>query len=103
MDEDLEGTDKIFPQYAHERMYNGMTRKIPLFCLQKRKRTSVSVTANIDMCWRVPNACMRTENNQADDGVTSMMNAFDHDNAMLRRITFFGELDLLICDLHDNY
>ena len=92
MDEDLEGTDKIFPQYAHERMYNGMTRKIPLFCLQKRKQTAIRVTVNIDTCWRVPGACMRTENNQADDGVTSMMNAFDHDNAMLRRITFLENL-----------
>ena len=37
-----------------------------------------------------------------DDGVTSMMNAFDRDNAMLGGITL-GELDLLTIDLHDNY
>ena len=28
-DEDLEGTDRILPQYAHERTYDRTTRKIP--------------------------------------------------------------------------
>ena len=89
MDEDLEGTDKIRPQYAHERMYDVMTQKIPLSCFRKRMRKSVRVTANVYTCWRVPGACMITENHQAYDGVTSMMNAFDRDNAMLGRITFW--------------
>ena len=84
-------------------MYDGMIRKIQLFRFRKRKQTAVSVTVNVDTFWHVPGACMINENHQADDGVTSMMNAFDHDNAMLGRITFFGELDLLISDLHDNY
>ena len=73
-------------------MYNGMTQKIPVFHFQKRKRKVVSVTANFDTLWRVPGACMRTENHQADDGVTSMMNAFDRDNAMLGIITFLENL-----------
>ena len=89
MDEDLEGTDKIRPQYAHERMYDGMTQKIPFFCFRKRKRKTVSVTASVDTCWRVPGACTRTENHQADDGVTIMMNAFERDNAMLGRNAIF--------------
>ena len=103
MDEDIEGTDKIRPQYAHKCMYDGMTRKIPLFRFRKRKQTAVSVTANVDTCWHVHGACMRTDNHQADDGMTSMMNSFDRDTDMLGRITIFGELDRLISDLHDNY
>ena len=95
--------NKIRPQYAHECMYDRMTQKIQLFCLRKRKRTAVSVPANVDTCWRVPGVCTRNENHQADDGVNSMMNALDRDNAMLGRINLFGELDLLISDLHDNY
>ena len=42
--------DKIRPQYAYERMYDGMTRKIPLFRFQKRQRTAISVTANFGAC-----------------------------------------------------
>ena len=53
MDEDLEGNDKIRPQYAHERMYGGMTRKMPLFRFRKRKRTAVRVAAKH---WRVSGA-----------------------------------------------
>ena len=37
-----------------------------------------------------------------DDGVTSRMNAFDRDNAMLGGITFW-EFDLLTADLRNNY
>ena len=46
-------------------------------------------------CWRVPGACTCIE---IDDGVTSMMNAFDCDNAMLGKITFFENLTFLTID-----
>ena len=43
-DEDLEGTDKIRTQYAHERTYDGMTLKIPskdtIFSLPEEKANS---------------------------------------------------------------
>ena len=85
-DEDLEGTDKIRPQYAHERTYDGMTQKIPskdtIVSLPEEKANSCQRDSE---CWRVPGACTCIV---TDDGVTSMMNAFDRDNAMLGRITF---------------
>ena len=37
-------------------------------------------------CWRMHGACTWIE---FDDGLTSMINAFDSDNSMLGRITFF--------------
>ena len=37
-------------------------------------------------CWRVPGACTCIV---TDDGVTSTMNAFERDNFMLGRITFW--------------
>ena len=46
-DEDLEGTDKIRPKYAHERMYERMTQNIPLFRFRKRNQTAVIVAANV--------------------------------------------------------
>ena len=46
-------------------------------------------------CWRVPGACTCIV---IDDGVTSTMNAFDRDNAMLVRITFFENLPFLKID-----
>ena len=53
-DEYLEGTDKIRPQYAHERTYDGMTQKIPfkdtIVSLPEEKRTTVSMTANVESC-----------------------------------------------------
>ena len=67
-------------------MYDGMTQKIP------SKDTIVSLPeekANIcqrdSKCWRVPGVCTCVV---TDDGVTSMMNNFDRDNAMLGEITF---------------
>ena len=87
MDEYLEGNDEIRPQYAHERMYDGMTRKIPpedtIFSLLEEKANSCQRDSK---CWRVPGACTCIV---TDDGVTSMMNAFDRDNAMLGGITFW--------------
>ena len=73
-DEDIERTNKIRPQYAHERTYGRMTQKIPL------KDTIVSLPeerANIcqraSECWLMPGECTCIV---TDDGVTSMMNAF---------------------------
>ena len=81
MDEDLEGTDKIRPQYDHECTYEGMTQKIPskytIFLLPEEKANSCHRDSE---CWRVPVTCTCIV---TDDGVTSMMNAFDHDNAIL--------------------
>ena len=83
--EDLEGTDKIRPQYAHDRTYDGMTQKIPskytMVSLPEQKANSYQCDSK---CWRVPGACTCIV---TDDGVTSTMNDFDHDNAMLGRIT----------------
>ena len=71
-------------------MYDRRPRKIP------SKDTIVSIPeekAKIcqrgSECWRVTGAftCIVT-----NDGVTSMINAFDRDNAMLGRITFFENL-----------
>ena len=90
MDEDLEGNDKIRPQYAHERMYDGMTRNIPskdtivLLPEEKAKRCQRDSER-----WRVPGACSCIV---TDDGVTSMMNDFERDNAMLGGITFLENL-----------
>ena len=77
--------DKILPQYAHEHTYDGITRKIPskdsIVSLLEEKANSCQRDSK---CWREPVAftCIVT-----DDRVTSMMNSFDHDNAMLGRIT----------------
>ena len=46
-------------------------------------------------CWRVPGACTWIA---IDDGVTIMINAFDRENAMLGKITFFENLPLLTID-----
>ena len=69
-DEDLEGTDKICPQYAHERTYDGMTQKMP------SKDTIVSLPEeNANNCQRdsefrrVPGTCTCIV---TDDVVTSM-------------------------------
>ena len=66
--------DKIRPQYAHEHMYDGMTRKIPskdtIVLLLEEKANSCQRDSE---CWRVPGTCTCIV---TDDGVTSMMNAF---------------------------
>ena len=73
-DEDPEGTDKIRPQYAHERTYDGMTRKMPskdtIVSLPKDKANSCQCDSE---CWLMPGTCTCIV---TDDGVTSMMNAF---------------------------
>ena len=72
-DEDLEGTDKICPQYAHERTYDGMTQNIPskdaIISLPEEKTNSCQRDSK---CWSVLGACTCIV---SDDGVTIMMNA----------------------------
>ena len=84
-DEDLEGADKIRPQYAHERTYEGMERNIPskdtIVSLPEQKANSCQRDSKY---WRVPGGYTSIV---TDDGVTIMMNDFDRDNAMLGRIT----------------
>ena len=46
-------------------------------------------------CWCMPGACMCIV---IDDEVTSLMNAFDRDNSMLGKITFFENLNFLKID-----
>ena len=46
-------------------------------------------------CRRVPGACTCID---IDDGVTRTRNAFDRDNAMLGKITFFENLPFLTID-----
>ena len=71
-------------------MYNGRTQKIPskdtIISLLEEKANSCQCDSK---CWRVPGACTCIE---IDDGVTSMMNDLDSDNAMLGRIPFFENL-----------
>ena len=80
-DEDLEGTDKICPQYIDR-----STQKIPsedtIVLLPEEKANSCQ--SEIE-CWLMPGefTCI-----SVDDRVTSMINAFDRDNAMLGEITF---------------
>ena len=56
-DEDLEGTDKIRPQYVQQDDTERYSRKIPLFRFRKRKRTVVGVTANVGACLARAHAC----------------------------------------------
>ena len=60
-DEDLEGTDKIRPQYEHECAYDGTTRTIPskdtIFRFRKRTRAAVSVTENVGACLACARHC----------------------------------------------
>ena len=80
---------------AHN-MYDGRTQNIPLediiVLLPEEKANSCQRDSK---CWRVPGACTCIV---IDDGVTSMRNAFDRDNAMLGKITFFENLPFLTTD-----
>ena len=68
-------------------MYDGMKQKIPskdtIFSLPEEKANSCQRDSK---CWRVPGACTCIV---TDARVTSMMNAFDRDNAMVGGITFW--------------
>ena len=70
--------------------YDGRTRKITsedtIVLLPEEKANSCHSDGK---CWRVPDACTCIV---IDDEVTSMRNAFDRDNAMPGRITFFDNL-----------
>ena len=77
-------------------MYDGRTQNI------RSEDTIVLLTeekANIcqsdSKCWRVPGACTCIV---IDDGLNSMRNAFDRDNAMLGKTTFFENLPFLTID-----
>ena len=76
-------------KYAHN-AYGGRTQKIPsedtIVLLPEEKANSYQSDSK---CWRVPGACTCIV---IDDGVTSMRNAFDRDNAMLGKITFSDNL-----------
>ena len=76
-------------KYAHN-TYDGRTRKIPsedtIVLLLEEKEDSCQ---RDNECWCVPVACTCIA---IDDRVTSMRNAFDRDNAMLGKITFFENL-----------
>ena len=82
-------------KYAHN-TYDRRTRKIPLediiVLLPEEKANSCQRDSK---CWSVPGVCKFI---LIDDGVTSMMNAFDRDNAMLGKITVFENLLFLTID-----
>ena len=82
-------------KYAHN-TYDGKTRKIPLedtiVLLPEEKANSCQRDSK---CWRVMGACTYIV---IDDEMTSMINAFDRDNAMLGKITFFDNLPFLTTD-----
>ena len=79
-------------KYAHN-TYEGRTQKIPsedaIVLLPEEKANSCQRDSE---CWRVTGACMCIV---IDERVTRMMNAFDRDNAMLGKITFFENLNFL--------
>ena len=82
-------------KYAHN-TYDGRTQKIPsedtIVLLPEEKANSCHRDSKY---WHVPGACTCI---LIDDGVTSMRNFFDRDNAMLGKITFFENLHFLITD-----
>ena len=79
-------------KYA-QNTYDGRTQKIPskdtIVLLPEEKANSCQRDRE---CWRVPGACTCVV---IDDGVTRMRNAFDRDNTMLGKTTFFENLPLL--------
>ena len=82
-------------KYDHN-TYDGRTQKIPLedtiVLLPEEKENRCQ---RDNKCWHMPGAwtCI-----VIDDGVTSMRNAFDRDNAMFGKITFFENLPFLTTD-----
>ena len=74
-------------KYAHN-TYDRRTLKIPSedILLPEEKANSCQRDSE---CWRVPGACTCIV---IYDGVTSMRNDFDRDNAILGKITFFENL-----------
>ena len=82
-------------KYTHN-TYGERTRNIPskdtIVLLPEEKANSCQSDSE---CLRVPGACTYIV---IDDGVTRMKNAFDRDNAMLGKITFFENLPFLTTD-----
>ena len=82
-------------KFAHN-TYSGRTQKIlsdnTIVLLPEEKANSCQHNSE---CWSVPGACKCIV---IDVGVTSMMNAFDRDNAILGKITFFENLPFLTID-----
>ena len=82
-------------KYAHN-TYDGRTRNIPL-----EDTIVVPPEEKADSCqrdrkyWRVLVACTYIV---IDDGVTSIVNAFDRGSARLGKINFFENLPLLTTD-----
>ena len=77
-------------------MYDGRTRKIPsedaiVLILEEK----ANICQRDSKCWRVTSTCTCIV---IDDGVTITRNAFDRDNAMLGKITFFENLPFLTTD-----
>ena len=82
-------------KYAHN-TYSRRTRKIPsedaIILLREEKANICHCDSE---CWRVTGTCTYIV---IDDGVTSMINAFDRGNAMLGKIIFFENLPFLTTD-----
>ena len=82
-------------KYA-QNTYDGRTQNIPsedtIVLLMEEK---ANICQRDRECWCVPGACTCIV---IDDQGTSMRNAFNRDNAMLGRITFFEKLPFLTTD-----
>ena len=82
-------------KYAHN-TYDGRTQKISLedtiFLLPEEKANRCQRNRKY---WRVAGACTCIV---IDDGLTSIINAFDRDYSMLGEITFFENLPFLTTD-----
>ena len=94
-DEDLEGTDKIRPQYVQqEDTKDTIVRYMVL--LPEEKADSCQSDSK---CWRMLGACTYIV---IDDGVTSIGNAFDRGSARMGEITFLITCPFLqlTIDLH---
>ena len=75
-DEDLEGNDKIRPQYVRRKdTKDTIGRYIVL--IPEEKADSCQRDSE---CWRVLGACTYI---LIDDGVTSIVNSFDHGSARI--------------------
>ena len=82
-------------KYSHN-THNRRTKEIPsedtIVLLPEEKADRCQSDSE---CWRVQGVCTWIV---VDDGVTSMINSFDRDNAMLGKITFFKNFSFLTID-----
>ena len=97
-DEDLEGTDKIRPQYVRREDTKYAIRRY-IVLLTEEKADSCKRDSE---CWRVLGACKYIV---IDDGVTSTGNAFDRGSARIGETTFLRTCPFrkLTIDLHNKY